>query len=215
VRLTTLSDMTDERAVFAVEDPDVPIYRLLTATVVPRPIAWISTISAAGIGNVAPHSFYTVACARPPIVQFTSVGDKDTLKNVRETGEFVVNVATASMTDLVNGSGARFDSEVDEAEALGIRLERSERVSVPRVADAPACIECRLHSLIELGDSTVVFGDVLAITVRRAVLAADGLPDIDALQPVSRLGRNEWGRPPEVFKLDRPGRPEPVTGMEA
>jgi flavin reductase (DIM6/NTAB) family NADH-FMN oxidoreductase RutF len=199
--------MTDERAVFATDDPDVRIYPLLTATVVPRPIAWISTISADGIGNLAPHSFYTVACANPPIVQFTSVGHKDTLRNVRETGEFVVNLATEEMADLVNASSARFDSGTDEAEALGIRLEPSVRVSVPRVADAPASIECRLHSVIELGDSTVVLGEVLAVTVRRTALAADGLPDMAALRPVSRLGRNEWGHAPEVFKLDRPNRP--------
>lgn len=207
MRLTTLDNMTDERAVFATDDPDVRIYPLLTATVVPRPIAWISTTSADGIGNLAPHSFYTVACANPPIVQFTSVGDKDTLRNVRETGEFVVNLATEEMADLINGSSARFDSRTDEAEELGIRLEPSVRVSVPRVADAPASIECRLHSVIELGDSTVVFGDVLAVTVRRTALAADGLPDMAALRPVSRLGRNEWGHPPEVFTLDRPSMP--------
>lgn len=214
MRLTTLTGMTDERAIFAADDPDVRMYPLLTATVVPRPIAWISTRSAEGIGNLAPHSFYTVACANPPIVQFTSVGDKDTLRNVRETGEFVVNLATASMTELINSSSAPLDSEVDEAEVLGIGLEPSERVSVPRVADAPASIECRLHSLIELGDSTVVFGDVLAVTVRRTALAADGLPDMAALQPVSRLGRNEWGQPPAVFALDRPSRPERITGTE-
>lgn len=212
--LTTLNHMTDDRVVFEADDPDVRLYPLLTATVVPRPIAWISTMSAAGVGNLAPHSFYTVACANPPIVQFTSVGDKDTLQNVRETGEFVVNLATAAMADLVNASSARFEPELDEAQALGIRLEPSVQVSVPRVSDAPASIECRVHSLIELGGSTVVLGDVLAVTVRRTALAADGLPDMAALQPVSRLGRNEWGSPPEVFALDRPSRPERITRME-
>lgn len=199
--------MTRDRTVFAADDPDVRIYPLLTATVVPRPIAWISSRSAAGVGNLAPHSFFTVAAADPPIVQFTSVGDKDTLRNVRETGEFVVNLASAPMVDSINASSARFDPLVDEAEALGVRLEPSVRVSVPRVADAPASIECRLHSMIELGDSTVVLGAVLAVTVLSSALAADGLPDIAELRPVSRLGRNEWGHPPEVFKLDRPAGP--------
>lgn len=196
----------DERTVFAADDPDVRMYPLLTATVVPRPIAWISTRSAAGVGNLAPHSFFTVSCANPPIVQFTSVGDKDTLRNVQETGEFVINVASAPMTGLVNDSSAPFDAGVDEAEALGIRLEPSVRVSVPRVADSPASIECRLHSVVELGDSTIVLGDVLAVTVLDSALAADGLPDLSALAPVSRLGRDEWGHPPEVFNLERPDR---------
>lgn len=199
--------MTHDRTVFAADDPEVRIYPLLTATVVPRPIAWISSRSAAGVGNLAPHSFFTVAAADPPIVQFTSVGDKDTLRNVRETGEFVVNVASAPMVDSINASSARFDPLVDEAEALGVRLEPSVRVSVPRVTEAPASIECRLHSMIELGDSTVVLGDVLAVTVLSSALAADGFPDIAELRPVSRLGRNEWGHPPEVFELDRPHRP--------
>ena len=98
----------------------------------------------------------------------------------------------------------RLDPGTDEAEALGIHLEPSLLVSVPRVAQSPASIECRLHSTHELGDSTIVLGDVLAVTVRSEALAADGLPDIAALRPVSRLGRNEWGHPPEVFTLDRP-----------
>ena len=185
------------------------MYPLLTATVVPRPIAWISSRSAAGVGNLAPHSFFTVSCVNPPIVQFTSVGDKDTLRSVRETGEFVINVASAPMAGLVNGSSAPFDAGVDEAEALGIRLEPSARVSVSRVADAPASIECRLHSTVDLGDSTIVLGDVLAVTVLDSALAADGLPDTAALQPLSRLGRDEWGHPPSVFTLERPDTAPP------
>lgn len=205
--LPTRTGTTQDRAVFAADDPAVRIYPLLTATVVPRPIAWISTRSSEGVGNLAPHSFYTVACANPPIVQFTSVGDKDTLRNVRETREFVVNLAAAPMLDSVNASSARFDPHVDEAEALGIHLEPSHLVSVHRVSDAPASIECRLHSTVELGASTIVLGDVLAVTVLRTALAVDGLPDMSALQPLSRLGRNEWGHPPAVFDLDRPDRP--------
>ena len=121
---------TDQpRAVFRSDDPDVNVYRLMTALVVPRPIAWVSSLSAAGVGNLAPHSFFTVSCARPPIVQFTSVGDKDTLANVLATGEFVVNVASRPMMDLVNDSSASFDPGVDEAEALGIETEPSELVA--------------------------------------------------------------------------------------
>ena len=206
--------MTGQRTAFDANDPGVKMYPLLTATVVPRPIAWISSVSAAGVGNLAPHSFYTVSCANPPIVQFTSVGDKDTLRNVLETGEFVINLAGAPMAEAVNGSSAPFDAGVDEAQALGIRLEPSLRVSVPRVADAPASIECRLHSMMKLGDSTIVLGDVLAVTVLDAALAADGLPDMAALMPVSRLGRNEWGHPPAVFTLDRPNDPEAARSTQ-
>ena len=195
---------TDQpRAVFRSDDPDVNVYRLMTALVVPRPIAWVSSLSAAGVGNLAPHSFFTVSCARPPIVQFTSVGDKDTLANVLATGEFVVNVASRPMMDLVNDSSASFDPGVDEAEALGIETEPSELVRPRRVVASPASIECTLHSTVELGDSTIVLGDVVATTVRREVLVG-GHPAMEHLQPVSRLGRDEWGLPPEVVSVRRP-----------
>lgn len=199
------------RTVFTPDDPDVNIYRLLTAVVVPRPIAWVSTLSAEGVGNLAPHSFFTVSCARPPIVQFTSVGEKDTLRNARATGEFVVNVANRPLLDAVNGSSATFADDVDEAAALGLEMEASRYVAPPRVAGSPASIECRLHSTTDLGDSTIVLGDVVAITVREDALEGDH-PTMAALQPLSRLGRNEWGLPPEVVAVDRPQRPEDVLG---
>lgn len=203
--------MTDPaRTVFHADDPDVNVYRLLTAVVVPRPIAWVSTLSADGVGNLAPHSFFTVACARPPVVQFTSVTEKDTLRNVVATGEFVVNVASRPLLDAVNDSSAPFSDDVDEAGVLGIEMEPSALVSPPRVAASPASIECRLHSTIDLGDSTVVLGDVVAVTVQGSALDG-GHPTMAALQPLSRLGRNEWGLPPEVIAIDRPRRPEDVS----
>ena len=195
--------MDSRRTVFRSDDPDVNVYRLLTALVVPRPIAWVSTLSAAGVGNLAPHSFFTVSCANPPIVQFTSVGDKDTLANVRATGEFVVNVASRPLMDLVNDSSAGFEPGVDEAAALGIETEASLLVAPPRVVASPASLECTLHSTLELGDSTLVLGHVVATTVRTEALV-DGHPAMEHLQPVSRLGRDEWGLPPEVVRLTRP-----------
>lgn len=198
------------RTVFRCDDPEVNPYPLLTALVVPRPIAWISTVDAAGVGNLAPHSFFSVACANPPIVCFTSVGEKDTLANVLATGEFVVNLASLPMLDLINNSSARFSSDVDEAQALAIALEPSITVAVPRVVDSPASIECRLHSIHELGDSTLVLGDVLAFTVRDEALV-DGRPDLARLQPVSRLGGSLWGLPPEAIAVTRPGAPGDIV----
>ncbi|WP_457206020.1 flavin reductase family protein [Nocardioides sp. P5_C9_2] len=195
--------MDSRRTVFLSDDPDVNVYRLLTALVVPRPIAWVSTVAADGVGNLAPHSFYTVSCANPPIVQFTSVGDKDTLANVRATGEFVVNVASRPLMDLVNDSSAGFEPGVDEAEALGIETEPSLLVAPRRVVASPASLECTLHSTVELGDSTLVLGHVVATTVRSEALV-EGHPSMAHLEPVSRLGRDEWGLPPEVVRLTRP-----------
>lgn len=196
--------MESSRTVFRSDDPDVNVYRLLAALVVPRPIAWVSTLSGDGVGNLAPHSFFTVSCARPPIVQFTSVGDKDTLANVLATREFVVNLASRTLMDLVNDSSARFDPGVDEAKELGIETEPSELVRPRRVVASPASLECTLHSTLDLGDSTIVLGDVVATTVRPEALV-DGHPAMERLEPVSRLGRDEWGLPPEVVRLTRPG----------
>src|SRR5690242_156432 len=104
---------------FDCADEDVDPYALMTSLIVPRPIAWISTVSADGVGNLAPHSFFSVASARPPIVCFTSVGHNDTLANIRATGEFVVNLATEPMLELVNNSAAHFAPDVDESDVLG------------------------------------------------------------------------------------------------
>ncbi|MRJ77486.1 flavin reductase family protein [Aeromicrobium sp. SMF47] len=197
------------RTVFHTADPDVESYRLLTALVVPRPVAWISTLSAEGIGNLAPHSFFSVACANPPIVSWTSVGRKDTLANVLATEEFVVNLATLPQLDLVNASSAAFAPDDDEAVRLDIEMEPSDSVAPPRVAGSPASLECRLHSTIELGDSVLVLGAVVAITVDDYALV-EGHPEMARLQPVSRLGKDEWGLPPTVHATPRPRRPEDV-----
>ena len=194
------------RTVFDPTDPGSHAYGLLTSIVVPRPIAWISTLDADGVGNLAPHSFFTVVSAHPAMVSFTSVGRKDTVRNVVATGHFVVNLVTEDLAELANASSAPFAPEVDEAQALGVRLEPSAVVPVPRVADSPASIECTLHSTLALGDAHLVVGEVRAITVDDSTLV-DGFPTIEALRPVSRLGRDEWGHSPEVFRLQRPRRP--------
>ncbi len=197
------------RTELTVGDEGVNAYRLLTSIVVPRPIAWVSTLDADGVGNLAPHSFFNVACANPPIVSFSSVGEKDTLRNVQATGEFVVNLASLPMLEQINNSSARFDAGTSEAEALGVELEPSRLVRPPRVRHSPAALECRLHSTHLLGDSTLILGEVLLIAVDEETLV-DGLPAIERLQPLSRLGRNQWGLPPEPIAVDRPGRPEDI-----
>ena len=201
--------MSAERTVFDPADPDTNAYRLLTGLVVPRPIAWVSTVDADGHGNLAPHSFYTVASGRPPVVLFSSLGRKDTVRNVEQTGEFVISFSSESLLEQVNASSAPFGHGDDEAEGLGIATEPSETVAPHRVADSPASIECRLERIVEVGHAFVVFGTVTAITVVDSALV-DGLPAMDRLRPVSRLGGPEWGRPPEVFRMARPTSPEDV-----
>jgi flavin reductase (DIM6/NTAB) family NADH-FMN oxidoreductase RutF len=191
------------RTVFDATDPEVNAYRLLTGLVVPRPIAWVSTVDSQGHGNLAPHSFFTVASGRPPVVLFSSLGRKDTVRNVEATGEFVISLTSESMFEEVNASSAPFEHGDDEAAQLGIGTEPSETVAPQRVAGSPASIECTLDRIVEVGHAFVVFGAVTAITVVTDALV-DGLPSMEKLRPVSRLGGSEWGRPPEVFRLDRP-----------
>ncbi|GGI95268.1 flavin reductase family protein [Streptomyces brasiliensis] len=178
-------------------------YRLLTAVIVPRPIAWVSTLSADGrTANLAPHSFFTVACVDPPIVQFTSVGRKDSLHNVEETREFVVNFTPEPLFEQINATGTDFPREEGEFDVVGIEREPSLRVKPPRVAASPVALECTLHSTLGLGDSTVVFGRVVHAAVSEDVLV-DGRPDIRLLRPLARLGGNEWGTMGEVHDLAR------------
>ena len=118
----------ETRTEFRTDDEDVNAYKLLTAVVVPRPIAWVTTLTDEGVVNLAPHSFYTVACANPPIVQFTSVGGKDTLRNVLATGEFVISLAHGPLIEDVNNTSAPFASHESEPAQLGITMEPSTTV---------------------------------------------------------------------------------------
>ncbi len=183
-------------------------YRWLTASVLPRPIAWVSTLSADGVANLAPHSFFTVASAEPPVIAFTSVGTKDSLRNIRATGEFVVCVATAALHRQVNETSAGFPPEVDELAHVGLTSEPSVAVSPVRVADSPVALECVLEGERAFGSdaraSVMVFGRVVHVSARRDVLAQDGLPDAAQMAPVARLGRDEWSHLGEVFTLRRP-----------
>jgi flavin reductase (DIM6/NTAB) family NADH-FMN oxidoreductase RutF len=166
-------------------------YRVLNSVVVPRPIAWVVTRSADGVHNLAPHSFYTVACVDPPIVQFTSVGRKDSLTNAEATGDFTVNLTPEHLLEQVNATGTAFPPEESEADHTGVRLEPSETVAALRVAQSPVSLECTLHSTLRLGDSTVVFGQVRHVAVHTAAVR-DGRPRIEHLRPLARLGGNEW-----------------------
>ncbi|WP_416968877.1 flavin reductase family protein [Streptomyces sp. 4F14] len=178
-------------------------YRLLTAVVVPRPIAWVSTLTADGAtANLAPHSFFSVASTDPPVVQFTSVGRKDTLRNIEATREFVVNLAPEPLFEQINDTATDFPSGEGEFDAVGIEKEPSLKVKPPRVAASPVALECRLHTTLGIGNSTLVLGEVVHAVVDDSVLV-DGHPDIHRLRPLARLGRDEWGLLGEIRELRR------------
>ena len=181
-------------------------YSWLTQVVVPRPIAWVSTTSAAGIDNLAPHSFFTVSSQHPPVVQFTSVGRKDSLRNIEETGEFVVNVVTEPLALVANETATDYPRDLDEFEEVGVEREPSALVRPPRVAQSPVSLECVAVGFHPFGTSrrasTVVFGRVLRIAVSESILA-DGRVDVRLLQPVARLGGPNWASLGEVLTIRR------------
>ena len=198
------------RSVFDPDDAGVNAYKLLTSLVVPRPIAWVSTLDASGRGNLAPHSFFTVASGRPPVVLFSSLGRKDTVRNIEETGEFVVNFSSEELLHQVNGSSAPFEHGDDEAAALGITTEPSQTVAPPRVAESPGVdrVPARADRRGRLGVRRLRGGHARSRCATRC--SSTACPAMEHLRPVSRLGGEEWGRPPEVFSLARPQRPEDV-----
>jgi flavin reductase (DIM6/NTAB) family NADH-FMN oxidoreductase RutF len=179
------------------------VYPFLTAALIPRAIAWVSTRSADGVDNVAPHSFTTVAGVDPPTLCFTSVGHKDSLANVRATGEFVLNIGTEALLAAMNDTATDFPAEVDEFDAVGLTREPSQLVAPPRVAAAPIAFECRASGEHVIGRCVMVFGEVVHIAVTTSVLADDGLPDARALAPLARLGRSEWATLGSIVALDR------------
>lgn len=187
-------------------DPDElgpgAFYQLMTAVIVPRPIAWVSSRSAEGVDNLAPHSFFSVSSVAPPIIQFTSVGRKDSLTNIEATGEFVVSFTPAALTAEVNATGTDFPPGISEFDAVGLEREPSLRVAPPRVRASPAAFECRLQTIVSFGSSSVVMGRVLHLAISDAVLR-DGKPAIDLLAPTSRLGGNQWGELGHVPDITR------------
>lgn len=188
------------------EMPPKGIYPMLTATVVPRPIAWVTSMAADGTINLAPHSFFTVASARPPMIQFTSVGEKDTLRNIRATGEFTVSMVTESLAEAANVTSVDAPPGVDEYAVAGLTPEPSRLVTPPRVGESPVAMECRLHQEIPMGDCFLVIGEVLAYAIEESVLDAGPRPHplIQKMAPMSRLGRKEWGALGEIRELNRP-----------
>lgn len=182
------------------------LYPLLNSVVVPRPIAWVSTVAADGTHNLAPHSYFTVASIAPPVLSVTSIGTKDTVRNARATGEFVVSFVTRALADAANIGGTDYPPHVSEFDEAGLHREPSRVVRPPRVAESPVALECRLVGERAFGDkpssSVVLFGEIVAIAIDERVMNGK-FADIRKLDPVSRLGGNEWGAIGDVFELRR------------
>jgi flavin reductase (DIM6/NTAB) family NADH-FMN oxidoreductase RutF len=185
----------------------------LRAIIAPRPIAWISTADRAGRANLAPYSFFNVFSAAPPIVGFSSEGQKDSLANIRDTGEFVVNLATRALADQMNETSRAVPRGTDEMAMTGLDGAASHNVTPRRLRDTPAALESKLLQTIELkdlrgvtADRWLTLGQVIGVYINDAFIK-DGLFDLAAARVIARCGYFDYAEISELFQMRRP---EPV-----
>lgn len=187
-------------------------YKLLTGSVIPRPIGWISTLSEQGVANLAPYSFFNAIAANPPHVVFscgmTANGRKDTLNNVLASNEFVVNIVTEDTADAMNSSAATLPAEESEFEFAGVTPVASKVVKAPRVKESPIHFECIVKHTYEIGDwegaATVVIGEVVLMHIEDAVMLPDYKIDNSKLKAVGRMAGADYIQTQDVFSLGRP-----------
>ena len=191
----------------------VDVYHLLVGIVTPRPIAWVTTVSPAGVVNLAPFSFFNAFGANPPIVVFSPTlrrdgSKKDTLLNLESLPEFVLNAATAPLAEKVNLSSAELPPHESEFPLTGLTEVPSTRVKPPRVAESPVQMECKVRQIIPCGTGPIaanlVIGEVLVMHIADEVLDAKGRIDPRKLRTVARLGGDYWCHTSDLFEQKRP-----------
>jgi flavin reductase (DIM6/NTAB) family NADH-FMN oxidoreductase RutF len=195
------------------------LYGILLNSVAPRPIAWVSTVNASGRRNLAPFSFFNAVSVDPPLLAFApgfrpskhltaSEGEaKDTLRNIRETKEFVVNIVTNELAEAMNLTSGEYDASVDEFEVAKLTAEPSTVVRPPRVAESPVSFECRLHQILTFSPaptgSSLVLGEIVSIRIHDANLK-DSRLDRDSLDLIGRMGGLQYCRTTQRFEMVRP-----------
>ncbi len=200
-------------------------YNPVKACVVPRPIGWITTVDGAGKVNAAPFSFFNVLSYNPPFCLFSSGGhaedekEKDSVRNARETGEFVYNMATWDLRDAMSETGMIVDRAADELSETGLEPLPSNIVKAPRIKGSPVQFECKLHEIVVLPGNVpshihhVVFGRVVGVHVDDSVIDENGLLDIDRIRPIARLGYKDycWVDSSTVFQMDKRSPEETIA----
>ena len=196
------------------ELPHREFYRILIGSVAPRPIAWVSTLSDGHL-NLAPFSFFNVVSAKPPLLGFSpslrqvnkQPAPKDTLHNIRETGEFVVNVVTFAVAEAMNLTSGDYDSAINEFELAKLTTRPSQVVRPPQVAESPVSFECKLERIIDFGSEppsgSLVIGEIVCVHLEDGVLKEERL-DGDLLDLVGRMGGTQYSRTTERFEMKRP-----------
>lgn len=190
-------------------------YRILIGAVGPRPIAWVSTLDRDDQPNLAPFSFFNVLSSKPPLLGFSPglrlIGhesrEKDTLRNIRQTREFVVNVVTFDLAEKMNLTSGEYEHAINEFALAQLTPVASEKVKPPRVAESPVSFECKLDRIIDFGNewpsSSLVVGEIVSVHLAERVLK-DGRLDLNALDLIGRMGGNQYTRTTQRFELERP-----------
>jgi len=192
-------------------------YKLMIGSIVPRPIAWVSTMDKAGTLNLAPFSYFTAVSTNPMTLLFCPGWSslrgrmKDTLYNVRAVGEFVINIVDESTKEAMNLSATEFEAGISEFEWAGVTAVPSQTVQVPRVAEAPIAFECKLQKIVVInegpGGGAAVFGEVKSIYVRDGLLENGRIPP-EKLQPIGRLAGSSYAHINDLFDMNRILPPE-------
>ena len=191
------------------------LYGWMISTIAPRPIAWVSSISGAGLTNLAPFSFFQGVTANPPTLLFSVVNDrhgekKDTIRNIEVVPEFVVNLVSYDLREQMNRSSALLPYGESEFEFAGVTAAASELVRPPRVGEAPVSFECKLQQIVRVGEGplagNVVFGTILLMHMKDDLLDSDGRLDPAKLDAIARMGGECYTRTTDRFSLKRPGR---------
>ncbi len=188
-------------------------YQLLISSVVPRPVAWVSTVAADGTFNLAPFSFFTAVTNDPPtllIVNNRRRGNqkKDTVSNIEATGEFVINLATEENSERMNATSGEYGPEVDEFVQAGLTPTPAQLVKAPLVLESPVNIECRLNQIVRLGredaQSDLIIAQALLWHVRDDLLTPTNTIDVTKLHAIGRLSYNHYTRTDDLFEMIRP-----------
>ncbi len=200
-----MPDSHDDAEYCHVRPGDAPggVYHFLTGVVAPRPIAWVSSVGPDGVLNVAPHSYFQILAHNPPTLGVVSVGEKDTLRNIRTAGEYVINIASDDLVERMNLTAANFPPGEDEFAWAGLTPAPSHTVAAPAVREAPVSFEMRLSEIKPIGDCFLIIGEVQHVRYAAAIVV-DGRIDPARLRLVGRMAGSTYARASDRFNLKRP-----------
>lgn len=202
-------------------DPDntvfQDIHKLMIGSIVPRPIAFVSTISKNKQNNIAPFSYFNGVCSNPPTIMFAPArrgwdgSEKDTLINIKDTKEFVVNIVSESITEQMVKCSTDFESNIDEFSISGLTPIASKKINPPRLLESKINLECKLNQIVEIGNGTagggfIVIGTIVLFHIDDKVLVNNKI-DLKELNPVGRLAGSWYTKPTDNFKIERKIKP--------